>query len=184
MLGILKNLIRPLAAWFEDGYCSITVVNHQLIIAIRFVAQSYTHPWKGFANKLHLILHAWKILRVARIAQMNSKIMPQEERNNKMLLPLEPMIGSLGISPESVHKGYVEILTVTPSRKKMMPTTVQQHHHRHKLDFQTRTCTPRNQEAIHGRVTILRTMIAWWRRPGGISGRVLVFMIYISSTDR
>jgi len=105
--------------------------------------------------------------------------MPQEERNNKMLLPLEPMIGSLGISPESVHKGHVEILTVTPSRKKMMPTAVQHHHHRHKLDFQTRTCTPRNQEAIHGRVTILRTMIAWWRRPGGISGRVLVFMIYI-----
>jgi len=81
---------------------------------------------------------------------MNSKIMPQDERNNKMLLPLEPMIGSLGISPESVHKGYVEILTVTPSRKKMMPTAVQHHHHRHKLDFQTRTCTPRNQEAIHG----------------------------------
>ena len=28
----------------EDGYCSTTVANHRLIIVIRFVAKSYTHP--------------------------------------------------------------------------------------------------------------------------------------------
>jgi hypothetical protein len=28
---------------------------------IKFVAQSYTHPWKDFANNVHLVLHASKI---------------------------------------------------------------------------------------------------------------------------
>ena len=28
---------------FYDGYCSINVANHRLIIVIRFVAKSYTH---------------------------------------------------------------------------------------------------------------------------------------------
>ena len=31
-------------ARLEYGYCSITVSNHRLIIVIRFVAKSYTHP--------------------------------------------------------------------------------------------------------------------------------------------
>ena len=35
---------RPLTARLNDGYCSITVANHRLIIIIRFVAKSYTHP--------------------------------------------------------------------------------------------------------------------------------------------
>ena len=38
------NLMRPLTVRLEDGYCSITVVNHQLITVIRFVSKSYTHP--------------------------------------------------------------------------------------------------------------------------------------------
>ena len=54
--------MRHLTARLEDGYCSITVANHRLITIIRFVVKSYTHPWKGFANKLHLVLHALKIL--------------------------------------------------------------------------------------------------------------------------
>ena len=54
--------MRPLTARLEDGYCSITVANHRLITIIRFVVKSYTHLWKGFANKLHLVLHALKIL--------------------------------------------------------------------------------------------------------------------------
>jgi hypothetical protein len=53
--------MRYLIAWLEDGYCSITVANHGLIMLIRFVTQSYTHMWKGFANKHHLVLHASKI---------------------------------------------------------------------------------------------------------------------------
>ena len=28
----------------EDGYCSINVANHRLIIVIRFVAKNYIHP--------------------------------------------------------------------------------------------------------------------------------------------
>ena len=40
----LKNLMRPLTARLEDGYCSITVANHWLITIIRFVAKSYTYP--------------------------------------------------------------------------------------------------------------------------------------------
>ena len=54
--------MRPLTAWLEDGYCSITVANNKLITVIRFVSKSYTHPWKGFANRLHLVLHACEIL--------------------------------------------------------------------------------------------------------------------------
>ena len=54
--------MRPLTAWLEDGYCSITVANHQLITVIRFVSKSYTHPWKGFTNRLHLVLHGCEIL--------------------------------------------------------------------------------------------------------------------------
>ena len=30
-------------ARLENGYCSITVANHRLIIVIRFVAKKYTH---------------------------------------------------------------------------------------------------------------------------------------------
>ena len=33
----MKNLMRPLTARLEDGYCSITVVNHRLITVIRLV---------------------------------------------------------------------------------------------------------------------------------------------------
>ena len=43
-LGTLTNLKRSLTSWLEDSYYSITVVNHRLIIIIRFVAKSYTHP--------------------------------------------------------------------------------------------------------------------------------------------
>ena len=52
--------MRPLTARLEDGYCSITVANHRLITVIRIVAKSYTHLWKDFANKLRLVLHAYK----------------------------------------------------------------------------------------------------------------------------
>ena len=58
----MKNLMRSLTAWLEDDYCSITVVNHRLITVIRFVAKNYIHPWKGFANRLYLVLHAYEIL--------------------------------------------------------------------------------------------------------------------------
>ena len=43
-LVTLKNLMRSLTAQLEDDYCSITVVNYQLIIVIRFIAKNYTHP--------------------------------------------------------------------------------------------------------------------------------------------
>jgi len=52
------NLTRPLTAWLENDYCSITVANHQLISASRFITKSYTHRWKDFANRLHLVFHA------------------------------------------------------------------------------------------------------------------------------
>jgi len=42
-LVTLKNLMRPLTARLEDGYCNITIANHRLITVIRFVAKSYTH---------------------------------------------------------------------------------------------------------------------------------------------
>ena len=38
------NLMKPSAVLLEVGYCSITIVNPQLITIIRFVAKSYTHP--------------------------------------------------------------------------------------------------------------------------------------------
>ena len=44
VLGTLKNRMRSLTARLENGHCSITVANHQLITVIRFIAQSYTHP--------------------------------------------------------------------------------------------------------------------------------------------
>ena len=62
-LEILKNLMRSLTAWFEDGYCSITVANHPLIIVIRFVAKNYIRPWRDFANRFHLVLHAESRIR-------------------------------------------------------------------------------------------------------------------------
>ena len=40
----------------------VTVANHRLITVIRFVAKSYTHPLKCFANRLYLVLHACEIL--------------------------------------------------------------------------------------------------------------------------
>ena len=40
------------------GYCSVTVTNHSGIWLIRYILKSYTHPWKSFANKLCLVLHA------------------------------------------------------------------------------------------------------------------------------
>ena len=61
-LVTLKNLMRSLTARLEDGYCSITVANHRLVTVIRFVAKSCTHPWKGFANRLHLVHHTCEIL--------------------------------------------------------------------------------------------------------------------------
>ena len=54
--------MKPLTVWLDDGYCSITVANRRLITVIRFVVKSYIYPWKDFANKLRLVLHAWKIL--------------------------------------------------------------------------------------------------------------------------
>ena len=57
--------MRYLTARLEDGYCSITVANHQLITIIRFVAKNYTHLWKDFANRLHLAYHPCEILFVA-----------------------------------------------------------------------------------------------------------------------
>ena len=35
---------KALDARLEDVYCNITVANHRLIIVIRFIAKSYTHP--------------------------------------------------------------------------------------------------------------------------------------------
>ena len=52
------NLMRSLTAWLKDGYCSITVANHQLITVIRFISKIYIRPWNDFANRLHLVLHA------------------------------------------------------------------------------------------------------------------------------
>ena len=52
--------MRSLDAQLEHGYCSIIVANHELITVIRFVAKSYTHFLKSFANKFRLVLHAYK----------------------------------------------------------------------------------------------------------------------------
>ena len=54
------NLMRPLTARLE--VLQITVAIHRLIIIIRFVVKSYTHPWKDFANKLCLVLYTCEIL--------------------------------------------------------------------------------------------------------------------------
>ena len=54
--------MRHLTARLERGYCSINIANQRLITVIRFVVKSYTYPWKVFVNKLHLVLHALKIL--------------------------------------------------------------------------------------------------------------------------
>ena len=42
-LGLLTNLMIHLTARSVDDYCSITVVNHELITVIRFVVKNYTH---------------------------------------------------------------------------------------------------------------------------------------------
>ena len=52
-----KKVVHSVA-WLEDGYCSITVSNLQLITIIRFISKNYIRPWKDFANRLHLVLHA------------------------------------------------------------------------------------------------------------------------------
>jgi hypothetical protein len=41
-LVTLKNLMS--LSRLENGYCSITIANYQLITVIKFVAKSYTHP--------------------------------------------------------------------------------------------------------------------------------------------
>ena len=66
--------MRILTAWLEDGYCSNTVANNQLINVIRFVSKSYTHPWKDFANRLHLVLHAYEILLDSLLEKRARKI--------------------------------------------------------------------------------------------------------------
>jgi hypothetical protein len=53
--------MRSLTAWLEDGYRSITVADHGLIMLIGFVTQSCTSSVKKvFADRLHLALHACK----------------------------------------------------------------------------------------------------------------------------
>ena len=69
--------MRSLTAWLEDDYCSITIANHWLITVIRFVAKSYTHPWKDFANRLHLVLHACEILFSGNVRVSNDKLTKQ-----------------------------------------------------------------------------------------------------------
>ena len=64
--------MRPLTAWLENGYCSIIIAYHQLITVIRFVVKSYTHPWRSFANTLHLVLHVYEILLSRNMCAMNS----------------------------------------------------------------------------------------------------------------
>ena len=59
---ILKNLIRSLTVRFKNDYCSVIVANYRLITVIRFVVKNYDHPWKGFANKLHLVFYVREIL--------------------------------------------------------------------------------------------------------------------------
>ena len=53
----------------------ITVANHQLITIIRFVAKSYTHPWRSFANKLYLVLYACEILFLGNVHSRNPRIL-------------------------------------------------------------------------------------------------------------
>ena len=60
-LVILKNLMSPLIARLEDGYCSITIANHRLITVISFVAKSYTHFLKKISNKFYLVFYAYEI---------------------------------------------------------------------------------------------------------------------------
>ena len=55
-----------------------SVANHWLIIVIRFVAKSYIHLWKDFANRLHLVHHTCEILFSknvrARICRMPNRM--------------------------------------------------------------------------------------------------------------
>jgi len=62
------NLMRSLTARLEDGYYSITVANHRLIIVIKFVTKNYNHSRKKFVNKLCLILWTFKIPFVGQVA--------------------------------------------------------------------------------------------------------------------
>ena len=61
------NLVRSLAAQLEDGYCSITVVNHRLITVLRFVVKSYIHPWKDFTNKFRLVFYPFDFFLGTRV---------------------------------------------------------------------------------------------------------------------
>ena len=51
--------MRSLTAQLEDGYCSITIANHELITVNRFVTKNYTYLWKFFTNK-----HTFSILYI------------------------------------------------------------------------------------------------------------------------
>ena len=80
------NLMRPLTARLDDGYCSITVVNHRLITIIRFVVKSYTHPWKSFTNKLRLVLYALKIF-FSRIVRATHAMQPKTKQGRNDWIP-------------------------------------------------------------------------------------------------
>jgi len=98
--------MRLLTARLEDGYCSITVVNYGLITVIRFVAQSCTHMWKGFANKFRLVLHVCKIFFVARVAQANQTEQLGQVAKVRRHPPAELRVGDVEVpqAPEAADK--------------------------------------------------------------------------------
>ena len=55
------------------SYCSIIVDNYGGTWLIRFVSKNYAHPWKFFANKLRLVLHACICLFVKKKIMKTSK---------------------------------------------------------------------------------------------------------------
>jgi hypothetical protein len=46
MLTRGTNLIRFSITWLKDAYYKITIVHYELIIFVKFIAQSYIHLWK------------------------------------------------------------------------------------------------------------------------------------------
>ena len=55
-------------------YCSATVANHRLITVISFVAKSCIYPWRGFENRLHLILHVESRTRILESLEWNQTV--------------------------------------------------------------------------------------------------------------
>jgi len=85
-------------------YCSITVAKYDETWVIRFVSKNYTYPWKGFANRLHLVLHADVCLFVQTWF---------DRYPNMTLAPLYTVV------PSALHRGLAPLLLCMQSRSRV-----------------------------------------------------------------